>query len=110
MKCFGHFLSVSTGFQISIKVCQKSKHLEVHSRNEILASLSERLSGANFDPLPLDFLNLPPIPETVTVRKYSEGQISSSIKEEVEEEEEDEKVFGTVVNYPSKCSDPSILT
>ncbi|VDK89154.1 unnamed protein product [Litomosoides sigmodontis] len=43
-----------------------------------------RLGSANFDSLSSDFLNLPPIPETVPVRKISEkdGSNSSNDKEE----------------------------
>ncbi|EJW79698.1 hypothetical protein WUBG_09394 [Wuchereria bancrofti] len=51
-----------------------------------LSLLAERPSGANFESLSVDFLDLPPIPETVPLRKISEKEGLNSDDEEKEDE------------------------
>uniref|UniRef100_A0A915PXI1 Uncharacterized protein n=1 Tax=Setaria digitata TaxID=48799 RepID=A0A915PXI1_9BILA len=57
-------------------------------------SLGERLSGANYDSIPADFLDLPPIPETVSIRKKSERKGANSD----EEEKVDEEIFEIAIS------------
>lgn len=76
-------------------ITRKNKYLI-----EISALLGERLSGANFDSLSADFLDLPPIPETVPMKKTSEKEEPSSD----DEEKEDENAFEILASEPSNSS------
>uniref|UniRef100_A0A1I7VLI0 Uncharacterized protein n=1 Tax=Loa loa TaxID=7209 RepID=A0A1I7VLI0_LOALO len=62
-----------------------------------LSLLGERLSSANFESLSavsVDFLGLPPIPETVPLRKISEKE-GSSLDDEEKEDENSFEVLGS---------------